>query len=71
MRSKEEKGWNVGLAWGFIKEDKKRRERRLGEKKKKVGWGVVSPLDLLFFFKYFLFVFMIKWMDSCYLCYQA
>lgn len=45
MRSKEEKGWNVGLAWGFIKEDKKRRR----ERKKKVGWGL-SPLDLFFFF---------------------
>lgn len=39
MRGKEEKGWNVGLAWGFDKEDKKRTRER---NKSQMG-GCVTP----------------------------
>lgn len=50
-----EREWNVGVAWGFDKEDKKRRREKIGKTKRKIR----SCLSLSFFFslKYFSFVF--------------
>lgn len=54
-----EREWNVGVAWGFDKGDKKRRREKIGKTKKQN-----SELSLSFFFLFeVLFVcFLIKWM---------
>jgi len=62
-----------GLLGVLIKRTKRELKReKIGRKTKLMnGPRVVSSFHLFFFFNYFLFVFLIKCMDSCYLSYQV
>lgn len=54
-----EREWNVGVAWGFDKGDKKRRREKIG-KTKKQNWEL--SLSFFFLFEVLFVCFLIKWM---------